>query len=796
MQRPAASIVILAWNEWELTQACLDSLRPTLGLHDEVIVVDNGSTDGTGGGIRRFPWVRIVTNPENKGFAAGCNQGAELASRDIVIFLNNDTLLAGRWLDSLLAPFDNDAIGATGPRSNFVGGAQIVENVDYDVVQTSKLRPFVRHWEATHQNQTTEVKHLVGFCLAVRRSVFEEIGGFDEGFGIGGYEDDDLCARIREKGLKLLITHGSFVHHHGHRTFEANGLDWYAIQQENSKLFLAKRGAGAEPNAGNQSAPILVSACMIVKDEEDILGECISSLEGFVDEIVVYDTGSTDGTIELARQAGARVVEGYWDDDFGRARNAALEHCKGQWILHIDADEKIEGNIDAARALLKNKTTDDALLVVIDNLAQTEGANMHHKACRLFRRNRGQWMGRLHEQVVARPGQAPLPRGNLEDIKIIHSGYLPEFVERRNKAERNTKLAEVELETDTTSDRSLLVFNLARSLAFAGRHEEAIERCYEAKKPGGLLQVRRSALRFGAELLLSCGRPLEALEWVQELRPLADKPAVCNYLEGSARLFLGEHDRALELLSDLDELWDDDGISINDDIVLNRRGLALVAGGIWVEGADALLEAVRHQPLSNAWGPLVVAQWSAGRDMDDIINALPDEQMRAVLAQMMFVDPKAADSFGNALWERFPKDPRLLGFAAHHGPRVETLECLEWATRLRSGGLVQHCPLVARANSKNLDSRQRIQAAAVAVGAFQDDRGKTALPEPAQSIECELFATVLVDLDELAPELLPIFIAAAASTSQRCVELAKTLEELGAEEQAQAIRQHADRIGV
>ncbi|MGC1513853.1 MAG: glycosyltransferase, partial [Acidimicrobiales bacterium] len=630
--------------------------------------------------------------------------------------------------------------------------------------------------------------------LAVRRSTFESIGGFDEGFGIGGYEDDDLCARIRESGQRLLITHGSFVHHHGHRTFDANGLDWHAIQQENAQLFHAKRGAEAESRADDRSAPMLVSACLIVKDEQAILGDCLSSLEGLVDEIVVYDTGSTDGTIELARQAGAKVIEGYWDDNFGRARNAALEHCTGQWILHIDADEIIVADVRATRDLLRNPATDDAILVVIDNLAPGRTGGMQHKACRLFRRVRGQWMGRLHEQVVARPGQPPLPRGDIEHLRIIHSGYLPELVEKRNKGERNTKLAEAELATDKTSDRSLLVFNLARSLAFAGRHEEAIERCREAKKPGGLLTVRRAAMRFGAELLLSSGRPTEALEWVGELRPLTDHPAVCDYLEGSARLFLGEHERALELLSSLDDIWDDDGISINSDTVLTRKGLALVAAGVWLEGADALLEVVQRQPVSNAWGPLVVAQWHAGRRFDEIVALLPDEQMRAVLAQMMFIIADAADSFANALWERFPRDPRLLGFAAHHAPRLDTPGCLEWASRLRSGGLSQHCPLIARAGAEHVGHDRRLQAAAVAVGAFADERADGIVARLAPTVTADLFPAVLIELDELAPSLLPTFITHAATNAERCEAMADALEELGADEQAQAIRMHAERI--
>src|SRR3954463_12674570 len=97
MSRCPVTIVIPVWNEWELTRACLDSLRPTLGVRDEVIVVDNGSKDGTAKGLARYPWVRTVSLPENLGFAAGCNAGAAVAGGAVVVFLNNDTLLTGHW---------------------------------------------------------------------------------------------------------------------------------------------------------------------------------------------------------------------------------------------------------------------------------------------------------------------------------------------------------------------------------------------------------------------------------------------------------------------------------------------------------------------------------------------------------------------------------------------------------------------------------------------------------------------------------------------------------------------------
>src|SRR4051794_38595493 len=145
--RPSASIVILAWNQWPMTDACLRTLRPTLGIYDEVIVVDNGSVDETPEALAFYPWVKVGTNSENRGFAGGNNDGAAFATRDVVVFLNNDTLLAGRWLDELLAPFRDSAVGATGPRSNFVSGPQIVADIEYARHGEVGLRNFVARWE-------------------------------------------------------------------------------------------------------------------------------------------------------------------------------------------------------------------------------------------------------------------------------------------------------------------------------------------------------------------------------------------------------------------------------------------------------------------------------------------------------------------------------------------------------------------------------------------------------------------------------------------------------------------------
>src|SRR3954469_7825275 len=150
-------------------------------------------------------------------------------------------------------------------------------------------------------------------------------------------------------------------------------------------------------------APVF-AACLIVRDEADRLSACLSALRGLADEIVVHDTGSTDGPVATPRRLGATVIEGEWHDDFAAARNVALDHCSADWIVHVDADEIMGGDIEGLRRRLKSAPADiDGYIVAIDTLLDDgTGSSYASHACRLFRRPRGHWEGALHEQVVAR----------------------------------------------------------------------------------------------------------------------------------------------------------------------------------------------------------------------------------------------------------------------------------------------------------------------------------------------------------------------------------------------------------
>ena len=221
------------------------------------------------------------------------------------------------------------------------------------------------------------MRKLSGFCLLMTRDVYEAVGGLDERFGLGFFDDDDLAERARRVGFELAVAYDLFVHHFGSRTFVGNGVDAERVLDENAKRFAAKwgdsvpqgrrvalrafsgdgrgervragftngvrnggeKGDGARgggwsggDGVGNESLAGIVrlkpdllqrarvSLTMIVRDEERNLSHCLESVRGVFDEIVVLDTGSRDRTVEIACVFGARVFDFVWVDDFAAAR--------------------------------------------------------------------------------------------------------------------------------------------------------------------------------------------------------------------------------------------------------------------------------------------------------------------------------------------------------------------------------------------------------------------------------------------------------------------------------------------
>lgn len=189
-----------------------------------------------------------------------------------------------------------------------------------------------------------------------------------------------------------------------------------------------------------------VSLCMIVKDEESNLADCLESVREFVDEMVVLDTGSGDRTIEIAQSAGAKVHSFEWCDDFAAARNAALNYIETDWVLVLDADEVL---VSGAVPALKVAMQDEHCLVV--NLVRQElGANQipYSLVSRLFRKHPAIHFNRAYHEliddsVINLISQEPQWKVlELAEIAIRHSGYTADAIAQRQKTDRAQAIME------------------------------------------------------------------------------------------------------------------------------------------------------------------------------------------------------------------------------------------------------------------------------------------------------------------------------------------------------------------
>jgi GT2 family glycosyltransferase/predicted HAD superfamily hydrolase/Flp pilus assembly protein TadD len=647
---PVASILILVLNQLEHTRKCLESITARTPISHEVIVVDNGSTDGTPAYLKEWQAGRpdriVVRNETNRGFAAGNNQAMALAKGQFLVLLNNDTVVTDGWLESLLNVFpQHPQAGLVGPMSNNVSGPQRVAEVSYRTLE--ELPAFAAAFAQQHRGQSTEASRAVGFCLAMSRKLLDRIGGLDERFGLGNFEDDDLCIRARLCGFSVRIAHDSFVHHTGSQTFKGASIDYTQAMKKNWEIFRAKWSLPPLSEAGGYvmpqklppstairiSLPLLqlthcqeaqapnrwtqivaketpppavsrvgnldaarahlgnrnfsaawkaaceaielrpfhpeawlllariaaesddaaiarqcaqhaqklapgfkaaqqflqkplkghshpqwavlpkapqvsvngkasprITVCLITKNEERFIKQCLASIRELAWQIVLVDTGSTDRTVAIAESMDAEIHQFAWCDDFSAARNAALEHARGDYILMLDADEEL--GADQHEHLLADLAKANAIawrLPLVNLGKEAEGRSF---IPRLFANAPGAYFkGRIHEQIF--PSLLSLSAAwglssALGTARILHHGYTQELVADRNKIERNLNLLKHAVQEEPANAN--LVMNLGLELVRSGDLASGVSfyreafRLMSAQKPEDVVPELREVL--------------------------------------------------------------------------------------------------------------------------------------------------------------------------------------------------------------------------------------------------------------------------------------------------------------
>jgi tetratricopeptide (TPR) repeat protein len=349
------------------------------------------------------------------------------------------------------------------------------------------------------------------------------------------------------------------------------------------------------------SAPLL-SAAMIVRDEEHHLPACLDSLEGVADEVVVVDTGSSDRTREIAHERGARVIEVPWRDDFAQARNASLDAARGQWVLYIDADERLRPIERRRLDALLTSTTAIALRVLLRPFARASP----YREYRVWRNDpRIRFRGIIHEQIIsAIHAVAQIDGRPVEDcaLALDHVGY---DGDQHHKHRRNLPLLRAQLAEDPD-----VVFNwrhLAGCLAATGQTDDAIRALERAIEVAGASADEQDqligAVAWADLVRLRHGRG----EDVRDLLSQAPdgQPDNWHLLWTVAAIAIDDarYADALPLLERLGEVDVESlpqttayDVRIFGSLACAQRGLCLFRLGRYAEAAEAYRVAERHEP--------------------------------------------------------------------------------------------------------------------------------------------------------------------------------------------------------
>lgn len=244
---PRVSVVVVAYNQWQLTERCLASLEAHAdGVPMQIIVVDNASSDETA--TRLLDWQKhdsvnryLVLNKTNLGFAGGVNSGLSWADGDYLVILNNDTIVSQGWARGLRRHFERDpGLGLICPVTNNIGNeAQIA------LAGTTPAEVFesAKRYSLDRTGEILELDNVAFFCVMMPRIVWESTGGLDERFFPGFYEDDDYCKRVLNHGWKIGCAEDVFVYHELSASFNAEGqARRHELLEKNRKLFEEKWG--------------------------------------------------------------------------------------------------------------------------------------------------------------------------------------------------------------------------------------------------------------------------------------------------------------------------------------------------------------------------------------------------------------------------------------------------------------------------------------------------------------------------------------------------------------------------
>lgn len=257
------SIIIPVFNQHEMTSECINALREHT-QDFELIIVDNGSEPPYIPPFTGFIETLHIRNDENKGFPAAVNQGIRAAKGDVIALVNNDVIVTPGWAEKLISAI-NDGFSIVGPVTNYCAGLQKVQDEIYHSREELDHMATDRS-EALTGIPAVEVNFIIGFVMVFPRSLFDEIGEFDESMWPCSGEEVDFCFRARAAGHRIGIVQGCYVHHEGSRTFQemqdSGVLDYREVCRKVDAHIEEKWGADYWSRQAIDSSPAPKGLCL------------------------------------------------------------------------------------------------------------------------------------------------------------------------------------------------------------------------------------------------------------------------------------------------------------------------------------------------------------------------------------------------------------------------------------------------------------------------------------------------------------------------------------------------------
>ena len=367
----------------------------------------------------------------------------------------------------------------------------------------------------------------------------------------------------------------------------------------------ADTDAGGSALAHTQGGIPRISLSMIVRNEERFLPGCLESVRGLVDEVVIVDTGSTDATVEIAGHSGARLYNAPWTGDFSVARNVSLGRCTGDWVLYLDADERVlPGQAGQVRSLMEHPSAAAFHLMVRSTLSLQDGKSTQVMPYpRLFRRAPGvRFEGSVHEQIapsILRSGGKIFS----SSVTIEHLGYDQGFEALLEKIRRNLGPLLDRVGRDPLDWHAHL--HIARSLLLIHDYPAVVHHARAALLAAGLPRPLAAALHnLLAEVMVRTSRWDEAIDHAAASLALVPRQTGARWFLAGARVNSGNVRAAISVLEELaadqegNEPWEffADDIILPAEDVWDLLGRCYAEAGFKEKAVEALFNAVRANP--------------------------------------------------------------------------------------------------------------------------------------------------------------------------------------------------------